>query len=101
MAQILACLPALPGYHHRVSITGSTIINLNHNNMKPNMGNADRIIRVLIAAVLAYLYFSGTVTGTLGLILVIVGAVFVLTSLVGFCPLYTLVGLNTCPKKKV
>ncbi|MFN8291939.1 MAG: DUF2892 domain-containing protein [Chitinophagaceae bacterium] len=68
--------------------------------MKKNMGNADRIIRVLIAAVFAYLYFSGTVTGTLGLILVILGGVFVLTSLVSFCPLYTLVGINTCKTKK-
>ena len=64
------------------------------------MGNTDRIIRVLLAAVFAYLYFSGTVTGTLGLILVILGAVFVLTSFVSFCPLYTLVGLNTCNRKK-
>ena len=68
--------------------------------MKPNMGNIDRIIRVLLAAVFAYLYFSGTVTGILGIVLVVLGAVFVLTSLVSFCPLYTLIGLNTCPKKK-
>ncbi|HMT73569.1 MAG TPA: DUF2892 domain-containing protein [Chitinophagaceae bacterium] len=68
--------------------------------MKPNMGNVDRIIRVIFAAVLAYLYFSGTVTGTLGLVLVILGGVFVLTSLISFCPLYTLVGINTCPAKK-
>lgn len=68
--------------------------------MKPNMGTVDRIIRVLIAAVFAYLYFSGTVTGTLGLVLVILGGVFVLTSLISFCPLYTLVGLNTCSRKQ-
>ncbi len=68
--------------------------------MKPNMGTADRIIRVLIAAVFAYLYFSGTVAGTPGLILAILGGVFVLTSLVSFCPLYTIIGLNTCPTKK-
>ena len=68
--------------------------------MKKNMGNADRIIRVLIAALFAYLYFSGTVSGTLGLVLVILGGVFVLTSLVGFCPLYTPFGLNTCSTKK-
>lgn len=67
--------------------------------MKKNMGNVDRILRIIIAAVLAYLYFGGIVTGTLGLVLVILGGVFVLTSLVSFCPLYTLVGLNTCPKK--
>lgn len=67
--------------------------------MKPNMGTADRIIRVLLAAVFAYLYFSGTVTGTWGLVLVILGAIFVLTSVISFCPLYPLVGINTCPKK--
>ena len=68
-------------------------------NMKANMGTADRIIRVLLAAVFAYLYFSGSVTGTLGLVLVILGGVFLLTSIVSFCPLYTIVGINTCPKK--
>lgn len=68
--------------------------------MKKNMGSADRVIRVLLAAVFAVLYFTGTVTGTVGLVLVILGAVFVLTSLVSFCPLYTLVGLNTCATKK-
>lgn len=67
--------------------------------MKPNMGTADRIIRVLLAAVFAYLYFSGTVTGTLGLVLVVLGAVFVVTSLISFCPLYKIVGLNTCSRK--
>lgn len=67
--------------------------------MKQNMGNADRIIRILIAAVFAYLYFSATVTGTLGIILLVLGVVFVLTSLAGFCPLYTLVGINTCKRK--
>jgi len=68
--------------------------------MKSNMGNADRIIRVLVAAVFAWLYFSGTGTGTLGLILVIWGGVFVLTSLFSFCALYTLVGVNTCRRKQ-
>lgn len=67
--------------------------------MKPNMGTVDRILRVVLAAIFAYLYFSGTVTGALGLILVILGAVFILTSAIGFCPLYKLVGLNTCPRK--
>ena len=67
--------------------------------MKKNMGNADRIIRLLLAAVFAYLYFGGVVTGTPGIVLVVLGAVFVLTSLVSFCPLYTLIGLNTCQRK--
>jgi hypothetical protein len=68
--------------------------------MKKNMGNTDKIIRLILAAVFAYLYFSGTVTGTLGIVLVVLGAVFALTSLVGFCPLYAIVGLSTCPAKK-
>lgn len=67
--------------------------------MKKNMGNVDRIIRVILAVIFGVLYFTGTVTGTLGLVLVILGAVFVLTSLVSFCPLYAIVGLNTCPTK--
>ena len=68
--------------------------------MKKNMGTTDRIIRILLAAFFAYLYFAGIVTGTVGLILVILGSVFVLTSLVSFCPLYTLFGLNTRPLNK-
>ena len=67
--------------------------------MKKNMGGADRIIRVLLAVVFAYLYFGGIVTGTWGLVLVILAGVFAITSIVGFCPLYTMVGVNTCPKK--
>ena len=67
--------------------------------MKKNMGTADRVIRLLLAALFAYLYFSGVVTGTWGLVLVILGAVFVLTSLVGFCPLYFPFGLSTCAKR--
>lgn len=63
------------------------------------MGSTDRIIRVLLAAVFAFLYFNGTVKGTAGIILLVLGGVFILTSLVSFCPLYPLIGLNTCPKK--
>jgi hypothetical protein len=68
--------------------------------MKKNMGTTDRVIRVVIAAILAVLYFTGTVSGMAGLVLVILGGVFLLTSLVSFCPLYALVGLNTCPSDK-
>lgn len=64
--------------------------------MKKNMGGADRIVRILVAALFAALYFGGYVTGTLGIVLLALGAVFVLTSLVGFCPLYTLFGIKTC-----
>ena len=56
--------------------------------MKRNLSNLDRIIRVLVAAVFAYLYFSGVVTGTFGILLVALGGVFLLTAVVAFCPLY-------------
>jgi hypothetical protein len=67
--------------------------------MKKNMGNVDRIVRILVAVLFATLYFSGFVTGTLGIVLLGFGIVFLLTSVVSFCPLYTLVGINTCSKK--
>lgn len=68
--------------------------------MKKNVGSADRIIRVILAAVFAVLYFTGIVSGTVGLVLVALGGIFVLTSLISFCPIYAIVGLNTCPAKK-
>ena len=68
--------------------------------MKANMGSTDRIIRVLIAAVFVVLYFTGTVTGTVGLVLLVLGAVFLLTSVVSFCPLYALFGISTCAVKQ-
>lgn len=56
--------------------------------MKPNLGTIDRIIRAVLAIILAVLYFSGTVTGTLGIILLVLAGVLLLTSLISFCPLY-------------
>lgn len=67
--------------------------------MKLNMGSADRIIRLLISIVLVALYFTGTVTGTLGIVLLVVAVIFAFTTLVGFCPLYRLFGINTCKVK--
>nr|MBI1231495.1 DUF2892 domain-containing protein [Cytophagales bacterium] len=69
--------------------------------MKKNMGNVDKIIRTLLAVVAIYLYVSGLVSGTLGIVLMVLAGVFLFTSLIGFCPLYSLVGLSTCPAKKV
>ncbi len=68
--------------------------------MKKNMGSTDRIIRLFLAAVFVVLYFTNTVTGTFGIVLLALAGIFVLTSMVSFCPLYTMVGLNTCPSKK-
>ncbi|MDX2049532.1 MAG: DUF2892 domain-containing protein [Chitinophagaceae bacterium] len=67
--------------------------------MKKNMGNADRIIRLIIAAIVVALYLTNTITGTLGLVLLVLSGIFVVTSLVSFCPLYVLFGINTCPVK--
>lgn len=64
--------------------------------MKKNMGRTDSIVRVVLALIFGYLYFSGTVTGTFGIILVVLAVVFLLTSLVSFCPLYALFGIKTC-----
>lgn len=64
------------------------------------MGNADRIIRVIIAAIIGILYFTGTISGTLGLVLLVLAGVFVLTSLISFCPLYAPFGIKTCPLKE-
>jgi drug/metabolite transporter superfamily protein YnfA len=68
--------------------------------MKKNMGSADRVIRILLGVLFIVLYALKTTEGTLGLVLAIVGGVFVLTSLVSFCPLYTILGINTCKVKK-
>ncbi len=68
--------------------------------MKKNMGNTDRIVRFIIAAIFVALYFTGTVTGTIGIVLLVLAGVFVLTSFVSFCPLYAPFGLSTCPTKK-
>ena len=56
--------------------------------MKPNIGTVDRIIRAVLAIIMAVLYFSGTVSGTLGIILLVLAGIFLLTSLISFCPLY-------------
>ena len=64
------------------------------------MGSADRIIRVVIAAIIAGLFFSNIITGTLGIVLLVLAGVFVLTSLVSFCPLYAPFGISTCPMKE-
>ncbi len=68
--------------------------------MKKNMGTADRIIRLLVAALLVTLYETNVIGGVLGIIALVVSGIFVLTSLFGFCPLYAIFGLRTCPAEK-
>jgi len=68
--------------------------------MKKNMGTTDKIVRLLVAIIAAVLYFTGTVTGTLGIVLLVAAGIFLLTSLVSFCPLYAPFGISTCSVKK-
>jgi hypothetical protein len=64
--------------------------------MKANMGAVDKGIRITLAIVVAVLYFTDIVTGTLGIVLMAFSAIFVLTSLISFCPLYAPFGIKTC-----
>ncbi len=66
--------------------------------MKKNMGSIDKVIRIIIAIAFSVLYFTGTVTGTMGYILLGLGAIFLLTSVISFCPLYAPFGIKTCKK---
>jgi hypothetical protein len=67
--------------------------------MKKNMGTADKALRVILAAIVVILYFTDVVSGTLGLILLLLAGIFVLTSFVSFCPLYAPFGISTCKMK--
>ncbi len=66
--------------------------------MKANMGTIDRVMRIIAAVVIAALYFTNVIEGTLAIVLMVIAAVFVLTSFVSFCPLYVPLGIST--KKK-
>lgn len=67
--------------------------------MKKNMGSADRVIRVILAAIVVALYYLEIISGTTAIVLLAFAAIFVLTSLVSFCPLYLPLGLSTLRKK--
>lgn len=62
------------------------------------MGSADRILRIIIAIAIAVLYFTNTISGTLGIALLILATVFVLTGFIGFCPLYAPFKIRTNKK---
>ena len=68
--------------------------------MKKNMANTYRLIRILLAALVAVLYFTNTITGTLVIVLLVITVIFVLTSFISFCTVNNLFGVNTCPSKK-
>jgi len=68
--------------------------------MKPNMGTVDKVVRILAAVVIAVLYFTHQISGTAAIILLILAGVFILTSFLGFCPLYLPFGISTRKKEK-
>ncbi|WP_156309018.1 YgaP family membrane protein [Sphingobacterium endophyticum] len=67
--------------------------------MKTNMGSQDKTIRIILAIIIAVLFFTKIISGTLAIVLLVVAGIFILTSLIGFCPLYSLLGISTCRKK--
>ncbi len=68
--------------------------------MKPNMGTADKVIRILVAIVFAGLYFANIISGTLAIVLLVLAGVFILTSFVSYCPLYMPFGISTLKKRQ-
>jgi hypothetical protein len=67
--------------------------------MVKNMGNTDRIIRILIAVAIVVLFLTDVISGTLGIVLIVLAGIFLLTSFISFCPLYLPFGIKTCKKK--
>jgi uncharacterized membrane protein YGL010W len=67
--------------------------------MVKNMGNTDRIIRILIAVAIIVLFLTDVISGTPGIVLIVLAGIFLLTSFISFCPLYLPFGIKTCKKK--
>jgi len=68
--------------------------------MKKNMGGIDRIVRIIFALLIAVLFFSNVISGTAGIILLVLAGILLITSLVSFCPLYWSFGIKTCKTKE-
>ncbi len=66
--------------------------------MRRNVGSLDKIIRVVLAVLFGTLYFTGMTTGALGVVLLILGGIFLITGFISFCPIYAIFGLNSCEK---
>ena len=67
--------------------------------MKANIGSADKMIRILLAIVIGVLYFTKVISGTTGIILLVLGGIFLLTALINFCPIWAMLGISTKAKK--
>ena len=68
--------------------------------MKKNLGNIDRIIRLVLAGVLAMLWFQNVITGTWAIVAIAAAAIFAITSFISWCPIYAMLGLKSTPKKQ-
>ncbi len=68
--------------------------------MKKNMGSADKVVRILIALLIVVLFAADVISGVLGIVLLVFAGIFMLTSLIGSCPLYEPLGINTSKKKE-
>ncbi len=68
--------------------------------MKKNMGAVDKIIRIVLAVIVAVLYFTHVISGTLAIVLLVIAGIFILTSLISFCPLYWPFNISTNKKKE-
>jgi len=67
--------------------------------MKKNIGSVDKFVRIIIAAIIMALYYFGYISDTLAMVLLIIGIILLLTSLINFCPIYKIIGVNTYKKK--
>lgn len=66
--------------------------------MKQNMGNVDKVVRIVVAIIIAALYFTNQITGTAAIILLVLAGIFIVTSFISFCPMYLPFGISTKPK---
>jgi uncharacterized membrane protein len=87
-------------YSALIKIKFTVFNHLNYNKMKKNMGSVDRIVRILVAVVIAILYFTHVLSGTVAIVLLVLAGIFVATSFMSFCPLYLPFGLSTIKKEQ-
>jgi hypothetical protein len=68
--------------------------------MKPNMGTMDKVVRIIAAVLIAVLYLTNVISGTLAIVLMILAIIFIITSFMSFCPLYLPFGISTRKETK-
>lgn len=99
IAAVNYCIPGLCDLGYKTAAEGLVTCMSKISKMTKNVGNTDKIFRIILAAAAGLLFFTHVVTGTGGIILVVAGGILLVTSLLGFCPIYALLGMNSCPRK--